>query len=105
MATDEASDRTVTLARQPENPQFNLNLATILRRQQRWADAARRYETALRGLPNETGGLFDLGYCYEQLGRDEDAIRTYRRYIAAVRASDPEGATRAEERVQGLGGS
>jgi trimethylamine:corrinoid methyltransferase-like protein len=46
--------------------------------------------------------MFDLGYCYEQLDRDQDALRMYQRYIAAIRASDPDAAARAEERIQGL---
>ncbi|MCZ7679058.1 MAG: tetratricopeptide repeat protein [Sandaracinaceae bacterium] len=90
------------LARDPEQPQFNMNLATIYRRQQRWAQAVPHYEAALRGT-NDTGAMFDLAYCYEQLHRRDDAVRMYRRYIQAVGDRDPDGAARAEERLNTLG--
>ena len=76
----------------------------MYRRQERWAIAATHYERGLAGSPQETGAIFDLAYCYEQLGRDADALRTYRRYIERVEDSDPDAAARAEERVIALEG-
>jgi tetratricopeptide (TPR) repeat protein len=92
------------LARLPDDPNVNLNLAIAYRAAQRWPEATARYEHWLQlvPVPSDPGPLFDLGYCYEQLGRQDDAVRIYTRYQGLVR-SDEAATTRVDDRLHGLG--
>jgi hypothetical protein len=53
--------------------------------------------------PSDPGPLFDLGFCYEQTNRRDDAVRIYRVYQGLVSGRDAQGAERVTERLEGLG--
>ncbi len=84
---------------------MHLNLAIAYRTIQRYPDAAREYEAwhRVQPTPSDPGPLFDLGFCYEQTNRPQDAIRIYRIYQGLVRGRDQQGQDRVNERLQGLG--
>jgi len=92
------------MARNPDSADVHLNLAIAYRTIQRYPDAAREYEAwyRLQPAPSDPGPLFDLGFCYEQTNRREDAIRIYRVYQGLVRGRDQQGQDRVNERLQGL---
>ena len=92
------------LARTPDAPDVHLNLAIAYRSLQRFAEAAREYEAwySVTPAPTDPGPLFDLGFCYEQTNRRDDAVRIYRVYQGLVSGRDQAGADRVAERLGGL---
>jgi|GEM_PF-1066799 len=92
------------LARSPDDPMFHLNLAIALRASERWETAAQHYEAwaRLTPAPSDPSPLFDLGYCYEQLHRTEQAVDAYDRYLSLVRDRDPAAVDRVEQRLDEL---
>jgi Flp pilus assembly protein TadD len=52
--------------------------------------------------PNDQGAHYDLANCYEKMGQTDKAVRAYTRYAELVRAKDPEGAKRAQERAASI---
>jgi Flp pilus assembly protein TadD len=92
------------LARSPDDGMFHLNLAIALRASERWETAAQHYESwaRLTPAPTDPSPLFDLGYCYEQLHRTEQAVDAYDRYLSLVRDRDPAAVDRVEQRLEEL---
>ena len=53
-------------------------LGVLLRAAERGEEAVRRFEQAVRLLPDDADAYFHLGGSHEQLGRPADALRVYR---------------------------
>jgi hypothetical protein len=49
--------------------------------------------------------LYDLANCYEKLGDNANAVKTYQRYVGAIVAKDPAAAERARERIKAINAS
>ncbi len=103
-AAEAISALEAALARSPDDAMFHLNLAIALRASERWEPAAQHYESwaRLTPAPSDPSPLFDLGYCYEQLHRPEQAIDAYDRYLSLVRDRDPAAVDRVEQRLEEL---
>jgi len=64
-------------ARDPGNPDLNLQLANALYDAGDWKGAAEAYEKALPSKPNDPNMMTDLGSCYRNLGRFDKALEMY----------------------------
>ena len=87
----------------PYDPAFARDLAIAYRGAGRYKQAIPIYIKALElgdGGPPDL--LFDLASCYEKVGNTEMAIKTFERYIRAVKKSDPDSADRAERAVENI---
>jgi hypothetical protein len=60
------------------------------------------YEAVIAADPNDAGMLYDLANCHEKNGDNAQAIKTYRRYVAALRGKDRAAAERGEARIKAL---
>ncbi len=84
------------------NADIHFNLAVVLRASERCDDALPHYRKAIDLGRDDEGVLFDLAICYEQVGENDAAIRTYERYIEKVSGSDPAAAQRARDTIARL---
>ncbi|NIQ00474.1 MAG: tetratricopeptide repeat protein, partial [Nitrospinaceae bacterium] len=55
-------------------------LGGIYNYQERYQEAAEAFETAIRLDPTHHNSYYSLGYTYEQLGRNQEAEKKYRKY-------------------------
>ena len=46
--------------------------------------------------------LYDLANCHEKIGDNKAAIEVYKRYVAAVKATDAAAAERGQGRIKAL---
>jgi tetratricopeptide (TPR) repeat protein len=96
---------TKALRTKPNDPNLSGNMAKALRAEKRYGDAIKYYETAIADHGASDPGLyFDLGYCYEQTGRKDQAIGAYRKHIELIKAKDPKGAANVQSVVDKLEG-
>jgi Flp pilus assembly protein TadD len=73
----------------PDDPFTRFALAQEHARRGDGAQALAFYEGLVRDHPGYVGTYYHLGALYARLGRDDDALRTYREGIAeATRAND-----------------
>jgi protein O-GlcNAc transferase len=63
------------------------NLAVLLHRLGRYAEAAAAYQPLLKAQPDSPGDWCNLGNAYQGMGRYEDAVRCYERALALDPAS------------------
>ncbi len=80
-AAAEAGYRAV-LAREPGHPQANNNLAVLLRRAQRWEEAAACLRMAVAGWPEDAGVRSNLACTLGDQGRVVEALATMRVALA-----------------------
>lgn len=73
-----------------------------MRSAEKWQEAIGYYQKYLNSNPHDAGALYDLANCYEKLGRPEEAVQTYNRYVEEVRNSDPASAERVKDRIRDL---
>jgi tetratricopeptide (TPR) repeat protein len=93
------------LSKKPDDPNLNGNMAKALRAEKRYADAIPYYEKAIKTEGTRDPGLyFDLGYCYEQTGKKDKAIASYKRNIELIRGKDPKGAENVQAAIDKLEG-
>jgi len=65
-----------------ENPEIYFNLGNILFRRKDYLGAAEQFEEAIRLDASPRVAAINLGQCYEQLGRLQDASKIYREAMA-----------------------
>lgn len=66
------------MQRDTQDPFWAHTLGIYLVGQQRWEDAEKAFQEALRRDPNHYATYYQLGLLYEQLGRESDAINAFR---------------------------
>lgn len=71
------------MARDPQNADVELQLGNALYDASDWKAAAEAYEKALPKKGTDPNVLTDLGSCYRNLGRFDDALEMYGRAQAA----------------------
>lgn len=80
------------VALDPRNEYLRLEYAQVLVRYKRYDKAVEQYEALIklagRDAKSKANTLRDLGDLYEQMGRDDDALRTYRDAMALVKAGN-----------------
>ena len=99
------------------NPPRLIGAAQVLMSMAQYEEAAQLYEMLTRGSPRFAGGWSNLGICYVQLGRVQEALRTLKQAVrlrpknfiawlwmsrAAARAGDEETARWAYQRAYRL---
>ncbi len=67
------------VARDPGNPDLNLQLANALYDASDWKGAAEAYEKVLSSRPNDANMITDLGSCYRNMGKFEKALEMYQK--------------------------
>ena len=67
------------LARDPGNPDLNLQLANALYDSSDWKGAAEAYEKVLPSKPNDPNMITDLGSCYRNMGKFDRALEMYQK--------------------------
>jgi tetratricopeptide (TPR) repeat protein len=90
--------------RSPEDDRVRLNLAMALRKTERFADALPHYQKVLDLKGEVAGVLYDMGYCYDRLGKPKEARGIYERYVKAVKSEDPAAAKRVEDMLKRTAG-
>jgi len=67
------------LARDPGNPDLNLQLANALYDSSDWKGAAEAYEKVLPSKQNDPNMITDLGSCYRNMGKFDKALEMYQK--------------------------
>jgi tetratricopeptide (TPR) repeat protein len=67
------------VARDPGNPDLNLQLANALYDASDWKGAAEAYEKVLPSKPGDVNMITDLGSCYRNLGKFDKALEMYQK--------------------------
>lgn len=67
------------VARDPGNPDLNLQLANALYDASDWKGAAEAYEKVLPTKPGDPNMITDLGSCYRNLGKFDKALEMYQK--------------------------
>lgn len=109
--------RALREGRPKRNPPRLIGAAQVLMSMAQYEEAANLYQMLTRGNPRFAGGWCNLGICYVQLGRAEDAVRVLSRAVklrprnfiawlwlsrAAAMAGDEGTARRAYQRAYRL---
>jgi tetratricopeptide (TPR) repeat protein len=92
LGRDDDAAQSLIAARQIDarNPEFLYALGRIYYQQHRYADAMPQFETALVLDPKSYKAWDNLGLCYEAIGENERAIRSYRRALDLVYKDHPD---------------
>ena len=69
------------LAENEEKDEIYLDLATELEQLQDFNGAIKVLEEAMHLNPNNEGALYEMAFCFDQLGDNEKAIITYARFL------------------------
>lgn len=92
LGNDEAAAQPLITARQidPNNPEFPYALGRIYYQQHRYGDAVPLFQEALALDPKSYKAYDNLGLCYEAMGENEQAIRSYTLSLELVYKDHPE---------------
>jgi Flp pilus assembly protein TadD len=72
----------------PQAHAARFNLGLCYARQGKGVAAAREFELAIQGLPEDGEAFYELGLVYEKVGRKDDALRAHERGLALARSSE-----------------
>jgi tetratricopeptide (TPR) repeat protein len=71
-----------------ENARAAFEHGRTLYRLTRFAEALEAFSRAYEALP-EPAFLYNIAQCQRELGRDDDAVKAYHQYLAAIPSADP----------------